>query len=265
VLRFNANLTQLYTEHDFLDRFAAASRDGFRGVEYRAAYHIPKEVLAEQLQKNGLQQILFNLPVGNWDAGERGIACLPGRQDEFRQGLEIAIDYAKALGCVQLNCLAGLKPIGILPQELEDILCANLRYAAERLQKEGIRLLLEVLNPMDNPGCLVFNLAKFDEISRRVASDNLYLQFDFYHLQITDGDLTRNFQKWLPRIAHLQIADNPGRHEPGTGEINYGFIFRQIEQVGYQGWIGCEYAPISKTSDGLGWAKRWLVSDGAQA
>lgn len=258
MLKFNANLTQLYTEYDFLDRFAAAAADGFRGVEYRAAYHIPRELLAEHLKENDLRQVLFNLPLGDWDAGERGIACLPGREEEFREGLETAVDYAKALGCRQLNCLAGLKPNNISDIEVEEVLCGNLRYAAQRFARDGIRLLVEILNSRDNPGCAISSIAKFEEIAHRVGSDNLYLQYDFYHLQVMEGDLVRNFERLQPRIAHVQVADNPGRHEPGTGEINYDFIFETLELRGYDGWIGCEYAPKGRTSEGLDWARRWM-------
>lgn len=258
MLKFNANLTQLYTEYDFLDRFEAAAADGFKGVEYRAAYHIPKDVLADRLKKNGLQQVLFNLPLGNWDAGERGIACLPGREEEFRDGLEKAADYAKALGCSQLNCLAGLKPARVSDVQIEETLCANLRYAAERFAKDGINLLLEILNRRDTPGCMVSSISKYEEIARRVGSDNLFLQYDFYHLQIMEGDLTRNFERLQPRIAHVQIADNPGRHEPGTGEIHYPFIFSTLERLGYNGWIGCEYVPKGRTTDGLDWMRTFV-------
>ena len=257
--KFNANLTQLYTEYDFLDRFAAAREDGFAGVEYRAAYHIDKRLLADRLKQNGLVQVLFNLPLGDWNSGERGIACLPGREEEFRQGLETAVDYARALGCQRLNCLAGLKPDGAADEEVEEVLCRNLRYAASRLAGEGIKLLVEVLNRRDNPGCVISSIAKFEEIAGRVDADNLCLQFDFYHMQVVRGDLARNFERLQSRIAHVQIADNPGRHEPGTGEINFPFIFRALDRLGYDGWVGCEYVPKGRTSDGLAWARPWLA------
>lgn len=253
MLKFNANLTQLYTEHAFLDRFAAAAADGFTGVEFRGPYDHPKHVLAELLQQHGLKPVLFNFPAGDWDAGERGIACLPGRQDEFRRGLDQAIDYAQALGCTQLNCLAGLAPKGVPHETLEATLVENLRFAADRLAGLGIKLQLEVLNRRDNPGCFVFTTDHFETIFDKVGSDNLYLQYDFYHLQIMQGDLIRNFERLQPRIAHVQVADNPGRHEPGTGEINYDFIFAELDRLGYDGWVGCEYVPKGKTSDGLGW------------
>lgn len=253
MLKFNPNLTQLYTEYAFLDRFAAAAADGFKGVEYRAPYDYPREVIAAQLERHGLKQVLFNFPAGDWAAGERGIACLPGREEEFRQGVETAVEYAEALGCRQLNCLAGLAPAGADPARLEATLVENLRFAADRLAERGIRLQLEALNRRDNPGCLVHSTDGFERVFERVGSDNLYLQYDFYHMQVMQGDLVRTFERLQPRIAHVQVADNPGRHEPGTGEINYPFIFAELERLGYDGWIGCEYVPAGRTSDGLGW------------
>jgi hydroxypyruvate isomerase len=255
MLKFNPNLTQLYTEYAFLDRFAAAAADGFKGVEYRGPYGEAKEAIAERLQQHGLKQVLFNLPAGNWDAGERGIACLPGRQEEFRRSIDLAIDYAQALGCTQLNCMAGIAPAGVSHLAAEETLVENLRYAAVRLADLGIKLQLEALNTRDNPGCFVSSTNQFERIFERVGSDNLYLQYDFYHMQVMQGDLVRTFERLQHRIAHVQVADNPGRHEPGTGEINYGFIFAALERLGYDGWIGCEYVPKGKTSEGLGWLR----------
>lgn len=255
MLKFDANLSQLYLEHAFLDRFAAAAADGFKGVEYRGPYDHPKEVVAGLLSDHGLKQVLFNLPAGNWDAGERGIACLPGREEEFRAGLETAIDYALALGCTQLNCLAGLAPKDVTYEKLETTLVGNLRHAAKRLAEAGIKLQLEALNRRDNPGCLVATTAQFEEIHRKVGSDNLFLQYDFYHMQVMQGDLVRTFERLQPYIAHVQVADNPGRHEPGTGEINYGFVFAELRRLAYDGWIGCEYVPAGKTVDGLDWMR----------
>ncbi|HEY4201959.1 MAG TPA: hydroxypyruvate isomerase [Devosiaceae bacterium] len=253
MLKFNPNITLLYTEHAFMDRFAAAAADGFKGVEYRGPYDYPKEAIAEQLQQHGLKQVLFNFPAGNWNAGERGIACLPGRQEEFREGLKTAIEYADALDCKQLNCLAGIAPASVAHEAVEATLVENLRYAADRLADLGIKLQLEAINFIDNPGCFVSSTNHFERIHELVGSDNLYLQYDFYHLQVMQGDLIRNFQRLQPLIAHVQIADNPGRHEPGTGEINYDFILSELERLDYQGWVGCEYVPKGKTSDGLGW------------
>ncbi|HEY0271208.1 MAG TPA: 2-oxo-tetronate isomerase [Sphingomonas sp.] len=253
--RFDANLSQLYTEHGFLDRFGAAAADGFTGVEYRGPYGEPARVIADVLRAHGLTQVLFNLPAGDWEAGERGIGCLPGREAEFREGLEIAIDYARTLGCERLNCLAGLMPEGVPYGTLEDTFVANLRHAAERLEREGIRLLIEPLNRIDLPRCMLAGTDQFDRIHARVGSANLFLQYDFYHMQVMQGDLMRGFARLRDRIAHVQIADNPGRHEPGTGEIHYGFILAELERLGYDGWIGCEYFPRGDTSAGLGWMR----------
>lgn len=256
MLKFCANLSQLYLEHAFLDRFAIAAADGFRGVEYRGPYDYPKEVIAELLHEHGLEQALFNLPAGDWDAGERGIACLPGREEEFREGLETAIDYALALGCIRLNCLAGLAPKDAASEDLEATLVRNLGYAAKRLGEVGIKLQLEALNRRDLPNCFVASTAHYEQIAAQVGSDNLFLQYDFYHMQVMQGDLMPTFARLQQRISHVQVADNPGRHEPGTGEINYGFIFAELQRLGYDGWIGCEYVPAGKTSDGLGWMRR---------
>lgn len=257
MLKFDANLSQLYTELSFLDRFAAAAADGFTGVEYRGPYDFPKEVVAEKLAETGLTQALFNLPAGNWGAGERGIGCLPGREAEFRDGLDIAIDYARALGCTRLHCLAGIAPAGVPYETLEAVLVANLRYAAERLADHGIKLLLEAINQRDVPGCLVSTTDRFEAIFDKVGSDNFYLQYDFYHMQVMQGDLVPTLERLFDRIGHVQIADNPGRNEPGTGEINYGFIFECLDRLGYAGWVGCEYKPKTTTSEGLGWMQPW--------
>jgi hydroxypyruvate isomerase len=253
MLRFDANLSQLYTELSFLDRFAAAAADGFAGVEYRGPYDVPQETIAELLRAHGLTQVLFNLPAGDWDKGERGIGCLPGREDEFRDGLETAIDYAKALGCEQLNCLAGLMPEYMPYKMLEDTLVANLAYAAPRLEREGLRLLIEPLNRVDLPRCMLASTEQFERIAARVGSANLWLQYDVYHMQVMQGDLVRTFARLRDRIAHVQVADNPGRHEPGTGEINYPYVFAELSRLGYSRWIGCEYVPINGTSAGLTW------------
>ncbi|MCC6735323.1 MAG: hydroxypyruvate isomerase [Bauldia sp.] len=253
--RFTANLSMLYGEVDFLDRFAAAAKDGFKGVEYLFPYDFPKETVAEKLKAAGVEQVLHNLPAGNWGAGERGIGCLPDRVDEFRAGVAKAIDYATALGCKQVNCLAGIAPAGVAPDVLRATLVSNLGYAAAELRKAGIRLLLEAINTRDIPGFFVDRSAQAIAIMDEVGSDNLFFQYDFYHMQIMEGDLTPTFKRLKDRIAHVQIADNPGRNEPGTGEINYGFIFRMLDAEGYAGWVGAEYRPKAGTSAGLGWMK----------
>lgn len=250
---FCANLTMLYGEVDFLDRFEAAKRDGFAGVEYLFPYAYPKEELAQRLQRHGLVQVLHNLPAGDWEQGERGIACRPERVGEFQDGVGRAIDYATALGCRQVNCLAGIPGPGTSPEQARRTLVENLRFAASRLAQAGIRLLLEPVNTRDIPGFFVNRSAQAMGILEEVGSDNLYLQYDFYHTQVMEGDLVPTFRRLKDRIAHVQIADNPGRHEPGTGEINYAFVFDVLDAEGYDGWVGCEYKPKAATSAGLGW------------
>ncbi len=238
--RFSANLSMLFTERDFLDRFDAAAAAGFKGVEYLGPYdHTPDEVAA-RLKKNGLSQVLFNVPSGNWAGGERGIAVLPDRVEEFRAGVDKAITYARALGCPQVNCLAGIAPAGVDAKTAEDVFVGNLKFAAERLEKAGIRLLVEPINTRDIPGFFLTNTRQALGILDRVGSENLYIQYDIYHMQIMEGNLARTMEANLPRIAHLQLADNPGRHEPGTGEINYPFLYDFIDGLGYAGWIGAE-------------------------
>ncbi len=255
--RFSANLSMLYTELPFMERFAAAANDGFSAVEYVGAYDQDKDALARLLQQHNLTQALFNLPAGNWAAGERGIGCHPDRVEEFRKGVDTAIAYAKATGCDQINCLAGIAPQGHDRAALEQVLIDNLAYAAPRLAVAGIRLLLEPINTRDIPGFLVNSTDDFERIAAAVNHDNLYLQYDFYHMQIVQGDLLPTFARLQSRIAHVQIADNPGRNEPGTGEINYSNIFKALDNAGYKGWVGAEYKPLNGTSAGLGWFKDW--------
>ncbi|SEG13548.1 hydroxypyruvate isomerase [Billgrantia desiderata] len=251
--KFAANLSMLFTEEDFLDRFKAAAEAGFKGVEYLFPYDYSAVELKARLDEHGLTQVLHNLPAGDWGAGERGIACHPDRVEEFRAGVEQAIDYATVLGCKQVNCLAGIQPQGVSLEQARRTLVENLRYAAEKLEAAGILLLAEPINTRDIPGFFLNRteqaLAIFDE----VGSPNLKLQYDIYHMQIMEGDLAPTIEKHLARIAHVQLADNPGRHEPGTGEIHYPFLFAYLDRLGYDGWIGCEYKPKTTTREGLGW------------
>jgi hydroxypyruvate isomerase len=251
--RFAANLTMLFGELPFLDRFVAAKAAGFTGVEYLFPYDFEKAVLREQLQQHGMTQVLHNLPAGNWGAGERGIAIFPDRVDEFRDGVRRAVDYAKALDCRQLNCLVGVAPADADLAELNEVLLNNLRFAADALARERIRLLIEPINTLDIPGFFLSGTEQAVQIISDVQSDNLFIQYDIYHMQVMEGDLARTLQNHLARIAHVQLADNPGRNEPGTGEINYPFLFRHLDQIGYRGWIGCEYKPKATTVEGLGW------------
>ncbi|HKJ95731.1 MAG TPA: hydroxypyruvate isomerase [Gammaproteobacteria bacterium] len=256
--KFAANLSMLFTERDFLDRFEAAASAGFKGVEYLFPYDHSPEEIAARLGGNGLTQVLHNLPAGDWAAGERGIACHPDRVSEFRDGVDRAIAYARALGCRQLNCLAGRQPEGVSDELARSTLVENLGYAAERLRTEGVRLLAEPINTRDIPGFFLNHTAQALAIFDEVGSDNVFLQYDIYHMQIMEGDLAHTMESNLDRIAHLQLADNPGRHEPGTGEINYPFLFDFLDGIGYEGWIGCEYKPRAGTEAGLGWIRPYL-------
>ena len=256
--RFSANLSFLFTDRPFLDRFAAAAKAGFRGVEYMSPYEHDPQDIARRLSDNGLTQALFNLPAGDWAAGDRGLAILPGRQDEFRSGVFRALDAAETLGCERLNCLAGIAPPDGDRRDLESTFLDNLAFAADAAKARKVKLLIEPINTRDMPG---FYLNRTDDALRlmdRVKSDNLYLQADIYHMQIMEGDLARRLETAATRIAHIQIADNPGRHEPGTGEINFPFLFSLIDRLGYEGWIGCEYVPKSTVEAGLGWMKQFL-------
>ncbi len=254
--KFAANLTMLFNEVPFMERFAAARAAGFTAVEYLFPYAYDKQELAQALLANGLQQVLHNLPPGNWDAGERGIACHPDRITEFRDGVQRAIAYATALGCPQVNCLAGKVPDGVSQAAAQACFVANLRHAAAELEAAGIRLLIEPINYYDIPGFFLNRTAQALEILDAVNSDNLLVQYDIYHAQRMEGELAATVQKHLARIGHIQLADNPGRNEPGTGEINYRFLFRHLDAIGYQGWIGCEYKPATTTTAGLGWLQQ---------
>ncbi len=254
--KFAANLSMLFTEAPFLDRFELAAKSGFTAVEFLFPYAWPAEVIREKLRSNNLTLVLHNLPAGNWEAGERGIACLPDRVDEFRAGVHQAVQYAHVLGVQQLNCLAGKVPQGVEAAALKQTLIDNLRYAAKVLKAAGLKLLIEPINTFDIPGFYLNRTAQALEILDEVGVDNAYVQYDLYHAQRMEGELASTVQKHLGRIAHIQLADNPGRNEPGSGEMNYTFLFKHLERIGYQGWIGCEYKPAGKTEDGLGWREK---------
>jgi len=248
----------MFIEYDFMDRFEHAAKAGFKAVEYMFPYLYSKEAIAEKLKRYGLIQVLFNLPAGDWSAGERGIAVIPGREEEFRQGVKQAIEYAKMLNVTRINCLVGLTPKGISLEEIKNTLIENLRYAAEMLQREHIKLLIEAINTVDIPNFFISNTKDALSILEEVAHPNLFIMYDVYHMQIMEGNLTETIRKHIKNIKHIQIADVPGRHEPGTGEINYTNLFRFIEEAGYNGFIGCEYRPLNKTEEGLGWIKPYL-------
>ncbi len=251
--RFAANLTLLFDDAPFLDRFERAARAGFAAVEFQLPYAHPAAAIRERLAATGLACVLHNLPAGDWDAGERGIACLPGREAEFRAGVAQAIDYAQALGVPQLNCLAGLAPEGADPARLHACFVDNLRFAADALRAAGLGLLIEPINSHDMPGFFLNRSAQALAILDEVGAANLRLQYDCYHAQRMEGELAGTLRRHLARIGHVQVADNPGRHEPGSGEIAYGFLFAELDRLGYAGWVGCEYRPRGRTEEGLGW------------
>lgn len=251
--RFAANLTMLFTEVPFMERFTAARAAGFDAVEYLFPYAYAKDELAKALKKNNLVQVLHNVPAGNWDAGDRGVASDPARVAEFRDGIPRAIEYATALGCPQVNCLAGKVPAGVSAETARATLIANLQYAAPLLQAAGIRLLIEPINHFDIPGFFLTRTDQALAVIDDVGSDNLFVQYDIYHAQRMEGELSLTMKNNLAKIGHIQLADNPGRNEPGTGEINYAWLFKHIDAIGYTGWIGCEYKPKTTTAAGLGW------------
>jgi len=257
--RFAANLSMLYNEHPFLERFAAAAADGFAAVEYLFPYAHQATELAARLRDSHLQQVLFNGPPGDWERGERGTACLPGREDEFRRGIEQALGYATTLGCPRVHVMAGLVPPGTERAALRATYLANLAWAAAQAAPHGIDILIEPINTRDIPGFFLNRQDTAHEVVAEVGAANLKVQMDLYHCQIVEGDLAKKIEKYLPggAVGHLQIAGVPERHEPDLGEINHPYLFELIDRLGYGGWIGCEYRPRiatpGGTSAGLGW------------
>ena len=264
--RFAANLTLLYNEHAFLERFAAAAKDGFQAVEYLFPYAFDATELARRLTDHGLQQVLFNAPPGDWDAGERGIACLPGREAEFRDGFARALDYAQVLDCPRIHVMAGLAPAGVEAPLLQATFDANLRWAAAQAAAAGRTVLIEPINTRDFPGYFLNRQEQAHQTVQRIAAPNLQVQFDLYHCQVAEGDVASKIRHYLPtgRVGHFQIAGVPERHEPDTGELNYVYLFQVIDEVahqcGWSGWVGCEYRPAlgavdGATTSGLGWLR----------
>ena len=243
----------LFTEHPFMDRFEHAARAGFTGVEFLFPYAYEAKDIKRVLEENELKLVLHNLPAGNWEAGERGIACDPRRQGEFREGVDRALEYARTLGVGQLNCLVGKAPSDVSEDVVRQTVVENLQFAAKKLKQEGLRLLVEPINTFDIPGFYLNRTVQAAGLLVEVGADNAYIQYDIYHAQRMEGELTATIEKYLPLIGHIQLADNPGRHEPGTGEINYQFLLSFIDRIGYTGWIGCEYKPATTTVAGLGW------------
>jgi hydroxypyruvate isomerase len=246
----------LFNEVPFLDRFERAARAGFEAVEFLFPYAFRADEIKQRLDDHALQLVLHNLPAGDWDGGERGVACLPDRVAEFRSGVTRAIEYAQALGVGQLNCLVGKAPSGADAAALRALVVENLAYAAAQLKRAGLKLLIEPINTFDIPGFYLCHTAQAAGILLEVGADNAHVQYDIYHAQRMEGELAATMQKYIRNIGHVQVADNPGRHEPGSGEINYPFLFTHLDRIGYGGWIGCEYKPAGATEAGLGWRQR---------
>ncbi|MBS1873016.1 MAG: hydroxypyruvate isomerase family protein [Acidobacteria bacterium] len=251
--KFAANLSMMFNEVPFLDRFEAAAGTGFKGVEFLFPYEFPPEAIEEKLRRYGIEIVLFNMPPGNWAAGERGITSIPGREEEFREGVEKALLYATRLGVPRLHAMAGIPPATADRAACRETLIANLRYAAEQLATHGITLLLEAINSRDMPGFFVNTQAESFDIVSTVGAPNLKMQMDLYHMQVMEGDLAKKLEKYASLCGHIQIAGAPERNEPDTGEIRYEYLYKKLDAMGYAGWLGCEYRPAAKTVDGLGW------------
>lgn len=255
--RFAANLSMMFADAPFIERFGRAAAAGFKGVEYLFPYDYPAAELAERLAENGLSQVLFNLPPGDFAAGERGIAALPGREAQFRESVDQAIEYAQALGCPRLHAMAGLIEDEALRPQMREVYLENLRYAARRLAEQGLTLLIEPINTRSIPGYFINRQAEGHAILAELGELNLKVQMDFFHAQVMEGDLAACFKRFQAGVGHIQIAGVPDRHEPDLGEVNYAYLFALLDEQGYDGWIGCEYNPRGLTEDGLGWLAAW--------
>ncbi len=258
-MRLCANLSMMFNEVAFLDRFEAAAKAGFKGVEYLFPFDHDAAEIRRRLDDHGLTQVLFNAAPGNWDGGERGLASLPGRQSEFQDGIHRALDYAATLGNRMIHVMAGIPGADVPPVTAAATYAANLAWAADRATAAGIRLVIEPINHRDMPGFHLNTMEQGAQIVRALGPDRVGLQFDVYHCQVTQGDITKRMAALMPVIAHMQIADVPGRHEPGTGEIGWEYVFGQIDSLGYTGWVGCEYRPAGDTVAGLAWMSRYNV------
>lgn len=258
MLKFAANLTLLFKEVPMLERFAAAAASGFDYVEMQLPYAWPAAQLREILLENKLEMVLHNLPAGDWDAGERGIACHPNRVSEYREGVERGIAWAQVMGVKQLNCLAGIKPTNISDTQALDCFLENLVFTSQRLQQVGIQALIEPINTFDNPGFFLSRTDQAAQIIDMTGQDNLFIEYDIYHAQRQEGDLGNTLRRFLSKILHIQLADNPGRHQPGTGEINYPFIFALLEELKFEGFVSAEYNPRGATANSFAWCEQWL-------
>lgn len=260
--QFDANISWLFTELPFLDRFEAAARSGFRAVEIQNPYEHPKDAIVARLDRHTLQVALHNMPAGDWAAGERGLACLPDRVADFRATCELALDYAVALRAPRVHCMAGIAPADANPARLRETYVSNLRELAVKAARAKVEVMIEPINTRDIPGYYLNRSAQAVSLLDEIGAPNVRLQYDVYHMQIMEGDLAPTIERLLPRIGHVQIADTPGRNEPGTGEINYPFVLVKLDALGYAGWVGCEYRPRAGTVEGLGWMAPWRSGAG---
>ena len=262
--KFAANLSMMFNEVPFPQRFAAAAKAGFTGVEFLFPYeHTPQEV-AGWLRENKLQNVLFNMPPGNWAGGERGVASLPGREEEFRAGVAKAIQYAQALGTPIVHAMAGIPPAGSDRAKCRAVYVQNIRYAARELARHNLGLVLEPINQRDMPGFFLGTQAEAHAVREELGEPNLKVQMDFYHVQVQEGDIAMKFRKYCAHVGHIQVASAPERNEPDDGEINYPYLFRLLDQLGYSGWVGCEYRPRAGTEQGLGWFKNFSAAVAAR-
>jgi len=259
MLRLAANLSMMFNEVPFLDRFDAAAKAGFEAVEFLFPYDHPAAEIRRRLDDAGLRQVLFNMPPGNWAGGERGTASLLGRGQEFRDGVKQALDYAGALECGLVHCMAGIAPPGVPQGTAMALYVANLAWAAEQASRQKVKIVIEPINHRDMPGFVLNTMAQGADVVNAIGFDKIGLQFDIYHCQVTEGDVTKRIETLLPIIVHMQLADVPGRNEPGTGEIGWEFVLGRIDALGYGGWVGCEYRPAGDTIEGLAWRKRYNV------
>jgi hydroxypyruvate isomerase len=259
-----ANISMMFTELPFLDRIGAAAAAGFKSVEFLFPYEHPADDIAARLRASGVANVLFNAPPGNWAQGERGIAALPGREQEFRDGIEQALAYAQILGTPNIHVMAGVLPADANKEECLSVYRRNLKHAAARAASQGLNILIEPINNRDMPGYLLNYQAQAHDIREAVAAPNLKVQMDFYHDQIMEGDIAMTFSKYQDHVGHIQISGVPERHEPDTGEVNYAWLFRLLDDLGYDGWVGCEYRPAGSTVQGLAWMERLAVGPAVQ-
>lgn len=256
--RLAANLQWMFNEYALLDRYDAAAKAGFKGVELQAPYAMPVDTIVERLQRNGLKHIIINLPSADPDTGKNNISLNPARKGLFRERLHMAVEYAAGLGCIGVNTGVGPLPDGVDPAAAWETLVENQRLAAEALGRVGVKALIEAINTFDQPGFFIHSTAQTKRLIAAVGHPNIGIQYDFYHMQMMEGNLARTVQANLSQIWHIQLADTPGRHEPGTGEINYQYLLPYLDEIGYEGWVGCEYRPLHSTEAGLGWAGPYL-------